>query len=237
MVTYHPKYASIKKDNYFTLHGLFAVVGYGWQSFGADQLKWCNFTPNKDCDINIQFAMKYIWSMEHYLSYGETYGLTAGQYRTDRYANTLMVTEGIPRLVLMEYDQERDPGGKTIDRELLGSKSRTWTEVDYNKTFSVKAGYSYQFFLSIPIQFKYYFMNWKIGDYKDISFNIFTEDTSNIDVLDSTFDLEKNFNSNKKNIQAYDGSAYGSENMGATTVLRKTTTTGQGKVKINKVKF
>ena len=153
--------------------GIFGGANVSRQYIPAQHFKYCSFKANKDCDINIQYDMDYIWSTEHLLSYGETYGFYAGAMRPNLYSYSLVYQDGIPRLVFSESLKD---GSQSItkDRVILDSNSRTYTPANYNKTFSVKKGRIYRFFMNIPLQSKNYYYNWKIGDYKNVSFNIFT---------------------------------------------------------------
>ena len=230
-----PQFGIINKNDHFTLWGIQGGGNVSTIYITLQHLKYCSFKANEDCDINIQFDMDYIWSAEHLLSYGKSYGLTGGPARQNKYINTLVYDEGIPRLVFAETLED---GSQSItkDKVTLNSNSRTYTPANYNKTFSVKKGHLYRFFLNIPLQSKYYFDNWKIGDYKNVSFNIFMNDLSNLTFSFSNFDIEKKFKETELNVVNFQGNIGGSRNMGSTTVGRITNNIGS-KIKINKVKL
>ena len=235
MPSLSPQFGIINKNNHFTLWGIMGGANVSAQYIPAQHFKYCAFKANKDCDINIQFDMDYIWSTEHLLSYGESYGLSTGPARQNRYVYTSVYDEGIPRLVFAETLKD---GSQSITRDkvTLNNNSRTYTPVHYNKTFSVKKDHLYRFFLHIPLQSKYYFDNWKIGDYKNVSFNIFTDDLSNLSFSFSNFDVEKKFKQTELNVVDFQGNIGGSRNMGCSTVCRVTNDIGS-KTKINKVKL
>jgi len=125
-----------------------------------------------------------------------------------------------------------NPMGTVLDVEQLNEMSNDFTSYSYNKTFTCKKDHVYSF--QIDWFNAYQYMNGLVlGKYKNVNFNIFTDNLSNVDVTRNTFDTEKQFISSQND---FNGSMPGSRNMGIIPVKRLTNDTGSF-VRINNVKF
>ena len=223
-------YVIINEKTHFTL---FRGVHYSQSSIGKKStiFKRCSFSVNNDCDISISFNIDYQWSLMAALGLSRQYRTSNSGKIIPNVVHAYYQDTNVPRVVLIERSND-NPMGTVLDVEQLNEMSNDFTSYSYNKTFTCKKDHVYSF--QIDWFNAYQYMNGLVlGKYKNVNFNIFTDNLSNVDVTRNTFDTEKQFISSQND---FNGSMPGSRNMGIIPVKRLTNDTGSF-VRINNVKF
>ena len=193
--------------------------------------KRCVFNVNDDCDISISFNIDYQWSLMAALGLSREYRISVSGKIVPNHIHVYYQDTNVPRVVLIERSSN-NPMGTVLDVEQLNEMSNDFTSYSYNKTFTCKKDHVYSFQIDW-FNYAQYLQGMVLGKYKNVNFNIFTNNMSNIDVTRNTFDTEKQFISSQND---FNGSMPGSRNMGIIPVKRLTNDTGSF-VRINNVKF
>ena len=225
-------YFTIKEPTMFKLYTNTRLVSGVVQYKEASHWKKCIFYANKDCDITLSFSMDYrntpVQLLQNSVQYGSnaSYKIIPEQVYANKFDSRHFF------LTFTESDQA-GYNGKVLDVERLDSDSQEFTTHSYHKTFSVKQGSFYSFYLKQSQYYLTYNGLVHAMDYKIPSFNIFTDDLSDIDVTLSSFDSEKGFDSYDNDLR---NQSPGSRNQGVIPTKRQAGSQ-TGVVKLNKIKL
>jgi len=131
----------------------------------------CIFNVNNQCDVLFDLSFDFKLSPNIKYSYNPTYAL---------YYDTNF---NIPNIILFNEDQI------VIDQQNTGFRSITPTSISYNKTLNLSPGiYSLVFAWNVPY-------NGNLGivalSYKNMKFNILTENVNNVTVTKNTWDIHR----------------------------------------------
>ena len=217
------------KNNYVifnTSQGGNGYVNTNWQTW-----KRCIFSTPEDVEGRIQMNFQYKWHRHYMLSIDEYSELGATLYEIPNYSvgyNTRV--NGIPHLIITKYNTEF-PAGRIIDSKPLLSDCETYTTLDYNKPFAFEAGTTYEVNICFEVN-RSISAPRVLGRYKPITFNITSTEQNKINVIHSSYNIERAFN----NINELSFANEGTLSQGASSVFRLTNDT-TSKVKFNKVKL
>ncbi len=165
------------------------------------------------------------------LTIGEYQELTATAYPIPNYSVGFTTrVSGIPHLIITKFNTEF-PAGRIIDSKPLLSDCETYTTLDYNKAFTFEAETTYE--VSICFETLRNYQSPKVlGRYKPIRFNITSPTPGKINVMHSSYNIERAFN----NVNELSFANEGTLRQGASSVLRLTND-NTSKVKFNKTKL
>ena len=217
------------KNNYTILSTTSAGPSYNTTNWNT--WKRCIFYTTESVEGRIQLNFEYKWSRHFMLTFDEYQELTATSYEIPNYSVGYTTRlNGVPHLIITKYNTEF-PSGRIIDSKPLLSDCETYTTLDYNKAFTFEAETTYEVNICFDIN-RNYSTPRVLGRYKPISFSITSPTPDKINVMHSSYNIERAFN----NVNELSFANEGTLSQGASSVLRLTND-NTSKVKFNKTKL